>query len=78
MVVTEDEHPLARRIGCRPYSELSPEERDSIAAFLVDFERKYGKPEGFDPQNYWWKQGDSGEWDAFNTKAVIAEENPLY
>lgn len=69
----EEEHSLARRIGCRPYSELTPSERGGIAAYLVRFEKEFGKPENFNPRDYWWKAMGKN-WEPFNTKAVIADE----
>lgn len=61
------EHRLARFLGYRPYLELSPEEKDGVSKFLVQFQKEYGELEDFDPALYWWKQ--AGEtWDSFNTE----------
>lgn len=68
-----EEHSLARRLGCRPYSELTPREKGEVAAFLVRFEIEYGKLEEFNPGDYWWK-ANGKDWESFNTKAVIADE----
>lgn len=65
-----EEHPLARRAGFRPYSELSASERSGVADYLKAFEGKYGTIPGFEPRNYWWKLGE-GEWVPFNTEPAI-------
>lgn len=68
------EHRLARHLGYRPYSELSPEEKDGVSNFLVQFQKEYGELKDFDPALYWWKQAN-GTWDSFNTEPAPLDDS---